>query len=359
MTRRRALILVGALLSASFTGLTHDVVRAGGPAIPDRLGDRDYWSLITELSEPDGVFRSDNLLSNELFLQYVIPELIRGSRPNRVYMGVGPEQNFTYIAALKPKLAFIVDIRRGNLQLHLMYKALFEMSSDRVDFIFRLFSRKRPDGLSTKASANDIFTALEKVDASEALFKENLKAVQEHLTKKRHLPLAAEDLKGIEYVYGTFSWYGPGLSYWSTGGRGGGRNAPTYWDLMVADDGKGQLRSFLANDENFEVLRALHDKNLLIPVVGDFAGPKALRAVARYLKEREATVAAFYLSNVEQYLTRENTWYSFCANVATLPLDSSSTFIRSVRNNNTYGPGVGLDSELGNMSDEVKACAGK
>jgi hypothetical protein len=358
MTRRRALVLVVALLSASFTGLTRDVVRAGGPTIPDRLSDRDYWTLITELSEPDGVFRSDNLLSNELFLQYVIPELLRGARPNRVYMGVGPEQNFTYIAALKPKLAFIVDIRRGNLQLHLMYKALFEMSSDRVDFIFRLFSRRRPDGLGVKASANDIFTALEKVEASEALYKENLKSVHEHLTKKRHFPLAAEDLKGIEYVYGTFSWYGPGLSYWSTG-RGGGRNAPTYWDLMVADDGKGQLRSFLANDENFEVLKGLHEKNLLIPVVGDFAGSKALRGVARYLKDREATVAAFYLSNVEQYLTRENTWYSFCANVATLPLDSASTFIRSVRNNNSYGPGVGLDSELGNMSDEVKACAGK
>ena len=57
-----------------------------------------------------------------------------------------PEQNFTYIAALKPKMAFIIDIRRGNLQLHLMYKALFELSSDRADFIFRLFSRKRPEG---------------------------------------------------------------------------------------------------------------------------------------------------------------------------------------------------------------------
>jgi hypothetical protein len=359
MTRRRALVLVVALLSVSFTGLTRDVVGARGPTLPDRLSDRDFWNLVTDLSEPDGVFRSDNLLSNELFLQYVIPELIRGARPSRVYLGVGPEQNFTYISALKPKLVFIVDIRRGNLQLHLMYKALFEMSSDRVDFIFRLFSRKRPEGIGARSSANDIFAALEKVEMSETLHKENLKAVQDHLTKKHHFPLTQEDLKGIEYVYGTFSWYGPGLSYWSTGGRGGGgRNAPTYWDLMVADDGKGQLRSFLASDENFEVLKNLHEKNLLVPVVGDFAGPKALRSVGRYLKEREATIAAFYLSNVEQYLTRENTWYTFCANVATLPLDGSSTFIRSVRNNN-YGPGVGLDSELGNMSDEVKACAGK
>ena len=76
---------------------------------------------------------------------------------------------------------------------------------------------------------------------------------------------------------------------------------------MVEGDGKGQYRSYLSSDDNFTVVRDLHKKNLLVPVVGNFAGPKALRAVARYLKEREATVSAFYLSNVEQYLSREGT----------------------------------------------------
>ena len=90
------------------------------PALPDKLTDQEYWTLVSELSEPDGEFRSDNLLSNELYLQHVIPELLRTAEPNRVYLGVGPEQNFTYIAALKPRMVFIVDIRRGNLQLHLM-----------------------------------------------------------------------------------------------------------------------------------------------------------------------------------------------------------------------------------------------
>jgi hypothetical protein len=357
---RRALLLAVVMLSVSLTGLTRESLRAVtfGEPLPDRLNDRDYWNLITTMSEPDGEFRSDNLLSNEIFLQYVIPDLVRGAKPNRVYLGVGPEQNFTYIAALKPKMVFIVDIRRGNLQLHLMYKALFELSNDRADFVFRLFSRKRPDTVSAKASAQEIFAAVEKIDMSEALFKENLKIIQDHLTKKRHMPLSAEDLKGLEYVYGSFSWYGPGLSYWSTGARGGGRNAPTYWDLMVADDGKGQTRSYLASDESFQVLKDLHEKNLFVPVVGNFSGPKALRAVGKYLKDHDAMVSAFYLSNVEQYLTREGTWYSFCANVATLPLDPTSTFIRSVRNN-SYGPGVGLDSELGNMSEEVKACAAR
>ena len=365
MTRRHSLVLLAAIISLSLTGLAPNSARAVAPALPDKLTDQEYWGLITELSEPDGEFRSDNLLSNELYLQYVIPELVRTAKQNRVYLGVGPEQNFTYIAALKPRMAFIVDIRRGNLQLHLMYKALFEMSEDRADFIFRLFSRKRPGGLSSKSTADEIFTALkdagdkalkeaDKGEAADALFKQNLKLIEDHLTRTRHLPLTPEDLRGIEYVYGQFSWHGPGLSYWSSG-RGGGRDAPTYWDLMVAEDGQGQTRSFLASDENYQVLRELHQKNLLVPVVGNFSGPKAVKAVGRYLKERDATVSAFYLSNVEQYLQREGTWNNFCLNVATLPLDTSSTFIRSVRNS-TYGPGVGLDSVTANMLEDLKLC---
>jgi hypothetical protein len=363
MTRRRSLLLVAAILSLTLTGMARHAAREGGPALPDTLTDRDFWALVTDLSEPDGEFRSDNLLSNEISFQSVIPDLLRISKPSRVYLGVGPEQNFTYIAALKPKMVFIVDIRRGNLHLHLMYKALFELSSDRTDFVFKLFSRKRPEGMGPKSTADEIFTALEKaepekIELATLLFKLNLKIIQDHLTGTRRLPLTPEDLKGIEYVYGQFSRNGPGLTYWSSGGRITGRDAPTYWDLMVADDGKGQQRSFLANEENFTVLKELHEKNLLVPVVGNFAGPKALKSVGRYLKEREATVSAFYLSNVEQYLSREGTWYTFCGNVAMLPLDATSTFIRSVRNS-VYGPGVGLESRHDNMVDEVKACAAK
>ena len=362
MTRRRSLLLFAAILSLSLTGMAQNGVRALAPALPDKLTDADFWSLVAELSEPGGEFRSDNLLSNELYLQTVIPQLVRVSKLNRVYLGVGPEQNFTYIAALRPKMVFIVDVRRGNLQLHLMYKALFELSADRADFIFRLFSRKRPDGLGARSTTTEIFSAVyEQYKATpekeaDDLLKQNLKVLQDHLTRTRRLPLTADDLKGIEYVYTQFSWFGPGLSYWSTSGGPRRQDAPTYWDLMVAEDGKGQNRSFLASEENFLVMKELHQKNLLVPVVGNFSGPKALRSVGRYLKDREAMVSAFYLSNVEQYLDREGLRQVFLCNVAMLPLDEASTFIRSVRNN-AFGPGIGLESVVGNMPDEVKGCA--
>jgi hypothetical protein len=246
-----------------------------------------------------------------------------------------------------------VDIRRGNLQLHLMYKALFEMAADRADFVFLLFSRKRPDKLSAKATADELFQAVMTASGSQSLLEQNLAKIHDHLTRKHRFALTPEDLKGIEYIYGQFSYHGPGLSYWTS--MRGSRNAPTYWDLMVADDGKGQFRSYLANEENFVFMKELHTRNMLVPVVGNFAGPKAIRSVARYLNERDATVTAFYLSNVEQYLSRDGAWETFCENVKTLPLDDASMFIRSVRNN-MYGQGVGLDSEIRSMRSDVKSC---
>ena len=102
---------------------------------------------MTDFSEPNGFFRSDNFLSNEVEYQWVIPTLTSTLGTGGVYLGVGPEQNFTYIVALRPKLAFIVDIRRGNLHEHLLYKAFIEMSADRAEFLSRLFARKQPADL--------------------------------------------------------------------------------------------------------------------------------------------------------------------------------------------------------------------
>jgi hypothetical protein len=356
MTRRRLLAAIGAVFFVSVLTQSIDPgVRAGESVLPDRLSAQEFWSLSSDLSEADGFFRSDNLLSNEVLFQHVIPDLTRTAKAGRVYLGVGPEQNFTYIAALRPAMAFIVDIRRGNMQLHLMYKAIFEMSADRVEFVSRLFSRKRPEGLGSKSTAQDIFAALTKVEPDDAIYKTNLKMIQDYLVKTIGLPLSDEDLKGIEYVYSQFYWYGPIIQYWSSGGRGG-RSAPTYTDLMLADDGKGQMRGFLATDDSFGFLKDLEKRNMLVPVVGNFAGPKALRSVGKYIREHGGTVSAFYLSNVEQYLGRDGLWATFCGNVATLPLDESSTFIRSVRNGN-YMAGIGLDSELGNIANEVKSCS--
>src|SRR4029077_14116392 len=144
--------------------------------LPGELSDKEFWSLVTEYSGPDGFFRSDNLVSNERTFQEVIPELRKRALANGVYLGVGPDQNFTYISALKPRMAFIVDIRRGNLDQLLFYKALVEMSTDRMDFLSRLFAREKPQALVANAAGlapNILFDAFIGIESNPELLQKN------------------------------------------------------------------------------------------------------------------------------------------------------------------------------------------
>jgi hypothetical protein len=314
-------------------------------ATPPQLTDAEFWKLATESSEEDGTFRSDNLLSNETTFQYVIPQILKTAQLGRVYMGVGPEQNFTYIAALKPSMAFIIDIRHGNFDVHLLYKALFELSEDRVDFVSRLFSRKRPAGLTKQSSIDDIMNAIVMAEGSRELYEENLRAVEEQLMKEHGFPLTTGDREGIAWALSNYYRFGPNINYGSSLssgippavvgasliGRGGGNNGVTYGSLMMAADGAGLKRSYLASEENFNFLKDLETRNLIIPIVGDFGGDKAIRAVGQYLNGVDGKVSAFYLSNVEQFLDQEERWDDFCRSVRTLPIDETSVFIRSGR----------------------------
>ena len=322
--------------------------------LPGSLSDTEFWSLIERVSEPDGYFRSnsgstDNLLSNENGLSTAATALSLRPKKSGVYLGVGPEQNFTYIAAMRPRIAFITDIRRGNMLLHLMYKALFETSANRADFVARLFNRKRPAGLSTRSTAAELMNAYLRAEpADEAAFNTNLKSITDHLTRTHSLRLNPDDLDGINYIYRNFRQFGPAINYTSSiNGRFGGA---TYASLMATTDGTGAERSYLASEDSFTFVKNMESRNLIVPVVGDFAGPKALRAVGSFLKDRGVTVTAFYVSNVEDYLQRNGVWPKFCSNVAALPLDSESVFIR------LNGGRSGLFAP---MAAETEGCAAK
>jgi len=205
-------------------------------------------------------------------------------------------------------------------------------------------------GLTPTSTAADLMTGyLRASPVGEAAFKANLKAITDHLTQTLHLPLSADDLSGIEYVYRSFYRFGPAINYTSSSS---GRAGPsTYAALMRSTDmSTGTSHTYLASEENFGIVKTLESRNLIVPIVGDFAGPKALRAVGRFLKDRSASVTAFYVSNVEMYLQRNGTWPAFCANVAALPLDAASMFIR---------PSGGLTRAFGNMAAETAPCAVK
>jgi len=312
---------------------------AASETLPERLSSEEFWRMILEFSEPGGYFRSDNFLSNESGYQHVIPAMTQTAPPNGVYIGVGPEQNFTYIAALAPKMAFIVDIRRQNMLELLLYKAFMELSADRAEFLSRLFARPRPAGLDVDSSPEELFDAYNAAAPNAAHFDASLRQALDHLTLAHGFSLSEQDRQVMEYVYEAFFRGGPNLRYVFFG-PGGGFQAwgmPSYAELMMETDGRDRNWSFLATENQFRVVRDLQKRNLIIPIVGDFAGDAALRSIGRYLKEHGAVLSVFYTSNVEQYLFNDGVWERFYANVASLPIHESSLFVRFILNRRGFG----------------------
>jgi hypothetical protein len=350
--------------------------------IPDRLADSTFWRLMTDYSEPWGVFRSENFVSNETSLQYVIPELQRTVKPGGVYMGVAPDQNFTYILAVRPSIAFIVDIRHQNAVQHLMYKSLMETSNTRAEFLAKLFARAPLAGVDTASTVMQLFDALANTKPDSALYRANLKAIIDRLTKVHRFTLSDSEVTSMSCVYGAFFTYGPALSYnhssdcrnpgpfaFGRGGRpgggggGGGGGAmmggfgmPAFLGMLVETDGVGTNRSYLATEANYRALKNMEERNLIVPLTGNFAGEKAVRSAGQYARDHGATVQTFYLSNVEQYLfQQDDEAQRFYKNVATLPIDSTSTFIRSFSGGMYGAYGLELKQQSGRSMQLVSS----
>src|SRR6478672_7328698 len=196
--RARRALLVGALLLASGAN------GARAQRVPARLADSTFWRLMTEYSEPWGTFRSENFVSNETALQWVIPKLVRRVPPGGVYIGVAPDQNFTLVTALRPSIAFIVDIRHQNAVQHLMYKALIETSKDRADFLAKLFARAPLTGVDSTSTAAQLFEALARQRPDSARYRANLRAIITRLTDVHRFALSDSERVSLGCVYGAF-----------------------------------------------------------------------------------------------------------------------------------------------------------
>jgi hypothetical protein len=294
--------------------------------LPAQLDDREFWRLFTEFSEAGGSFQDENYVSNEQGYQRAIPRLLDTVTRGGVYLGVGPEQNFTYISALQPAMAFIIDIRRQNAMELLLYKALFELAPDRADFVSRLFSLPKPANLSARSSVEELFDAFAKVRSERRLFEENLAEIFDVLTRRHAFALSADDRVSLQKVYTAFFENGLNIQYIY---QGNAENHATYPRLMTLTDAAGKNWSYLATEDNFRGIKEMQRRNLIVPIVGDFAGPRAVRAVGQYVRDNRAVISVFYTSNVEPYLFAAKSQQAFYESVATLPLNSSSMFIRT------------------------------
>jgi hypothetical protein len=309
--------------------------------LPDSLSAPEFARLIRDLSEPGGYYQSDNFVSNETSYLHVVEKLGELNVNRGAYIGVGPEQNFTYIARIRPRIAFIVDIRRQAMIQHLLYKAVFHVAATRAEFLSLLLCR--PLEVDAPAGNVPLGQLLERLDGPpgpQALFLANLARIRGVIEREFEIPLSAHDEETLAFLYSIFRREGLAISYHTDpAARSERASFPTFKDLLLQPDLNGDVGSFLADDRDYEFLRALERRNLVVPVVGDFAGSRALAGIGRYLAERGCPLRAFYVSNVEEFLFRSRSFDAFAANVGRLPFDSESVFIRAFPSQRGIGPG--------------------
>ena len=296
----------------------------------ESLSAAEFSRLSRDLSEEGGYFRSDNFTSNETSYLHVVDKLRELGAVGGAYVGVGPEQNFTYIAKVKPRIAFIVDIRRQAVIQHLMYKAIFHLAPNRVQYLSLLFSKPLPKekAPSIDAPIDQILTFFSQAPGDEKAFASNLASIRKAIKDDFQVQLSEGDQTSLEYVYRSFYTDGLNISYRMENARGG--YFPSLRDLIAQPDQHGRLGNFLAVKEDYEFVRDLHRRNMIIPVVGDFGGKKALAAVGAYLRKNGYAVTAFYTSNVEQYLFQGGSFGAFAENIRKMPINERSLFIRAV-----------------------------
>jgi len=301
-----------------------------------QINDHEFARLVESLSEPEGYFNSDNFISNEAGYLKVLPLLDRLSIRGGVYMGVGPDQNYSYIAEIRPQLALMVDIRRQNLIEHLYYKALFALSPDRVEFVQRLFGRRiHPEGPSSGGlDIGRIVNLLEAAPHDERLAADSIREA-EHLVRSWPLKLSPGDYQSIEYVARALMEAGPDIQFTSYN-RPPQSWYPTYGELILATDSDGHRANYLASEERFRAIRTMHRENRIIPVVADLAGRSAMAKIAREIRARRLEVSCFYVSNVEFYLFGRYRWNAYVQNMRALPWEPNALLIRSF--SNTWHP---------------------
>ena len=273
--------------------------------------DVGFAALIRSLSEPDSGPHADNLITNEDSFPRVCGLLRRRSPRGGVYLGVGPDQNFTYIAHCRPALSFVLDYRRRNLVLHLLHKALFMLSGDRVSYLSRLTARD-PGPLPADSTADPLVAAFDAAPFDAGAGSSG-PAPRSRPCSARSACCGDEEFAELATIQARLA--GPGMAakflalpiY------------PTFGELIRTADREGEPAHLLATEESYRAVRDDQRADLVVPLVADLAGDAALPRLADWLKGRGLGVAVVYVSDVEFFLLRGGRFDAYRANLERLP----------------------------------------
>ncbi len=295
--------------------------------IPDSIA--DLGALVARLSDAGGYFDTDNLISNERGYQQVLGAMDRLNVRGGAYIGVGPDQNYTYIANTRPRIAFVVDVRRDNMLEHLLFKALFAAATNRAEYLALWVGRPVPPNVAKYAnrSIEEIVAVIDSTPATPASAAK-ARAIVGDLVRLSGIALSAKDLATIARFHDAFITDGLSLQF-TTDGRSPRPYYPTLRQLVLEHDASGQRRGYLASEAGYQLIKSMHRRNLIVPVTGDLAGAHTLAGIGGYLAEHGERVSVLYVSNVEDYLLRDGTFASYVAGVRALPRDTNAVIIRS------------------------------
>ena len=323
---RAALLVVGLLTVGCEAEARPSAAALSGQ---EALSDSAFAALVDRVSEAGGYFDTDNLISNETGYLKVVDVLEARVPRGAAYIGVGPDQSYSYVAALEPRIAFLLDVRRDNMLHHLLLKALVERAETRVEFLAGLHGVAPPadPGAWVGRGVEEVVAFVDDAPADPGVV-EALAAELRDRIDAFGIPLSQDDHATIRRFHQTFVDAGLSLRFTSFG-RPPRPYYPTFRQLVLETDFEGERASYLASAERYRVVRALHLANRIVPVVGDMAGPHAVREVGAVLREMGVAVGAFYASNVEFYLWQDGTFGRWVENVASLPTADGAVVIRS------------------------------
>ena len=285
----------------------------------------EWLRLHREGSEPPGYFFSDNVVSNESSLLQAADELLRIPK-GLAYLGVGPEQNLTYLALVEPRLAFIVDARRDNARLHFLYRAIFEEAADRSEFLLLLLGRQRTMDVQAGAPIGALLDWVERCPRPEAAFA-NAHARAIGRLERLGLPLGFWDRVRLRALHRRFFERQMAVSFELVPPNG--KTYPPLRQLLQSETADGRQLGFLASETAYRKVRALEMEGRVVPMVGDLAGPHTLRRIATELRRKSLVLGTAYLSNVEQYLFEEGIWPSWFENLKRIPRHPEAIVLRT------------------------------
>ncbi len=282
--------------------------------------DSSFGSLIRQLSEQESGRPADNLITNEDSFPRVAGELQKQAPKGGVYLGVGPDQNFTYLEKGQAELAFILDFRRRNLLLHLLHKALFMLSKDRESYLSRLTARL-PDNLPNDPTADELVEAFAQAEFDRSRLAEVGKEVVALLRPLKVVD--EEEWEELNRIQARLA--GPGM------------NArflampiyPTFGSLIRTKDREGKPAHFLAQELTYQAVRQAQAEDRIIPIVGDFAGRNSLPRLNDWLRGQGLLVSILYISDVEFFLLRAGTFHAYIEHLNRLPWADGALLIRS------------------------------